>query len=265
MNLSVVRGCRVKELRKKQTEVNHLLRFRQNLPDFPNGMICVGEAPDFLVNTGHSYIGIEHTQWFRESDNPGGSPMRARESAEDKVLRLASSRHEARELPPIWINVLWALQNRPVATRVPELANELADLVELRLPEQGGEVAIRHPHPAWGSLPPEVSYLSIRRNKVSPKNIWVSTRGSFIPTLTSHDFQTRIEEKEGKITFYRQKCSQVWLLIVANGLEPSTFGELAPEIEEFSFKTSFARVFFLHHVDELVVELSTQGLRAGGA
>jgi hypothetical protein len=40
---------------------------------------------------------------------------------------------------------------------------------------------------------------------------------------------------------------------------------LAPEIEEFSFETSFDRIFFLHHADELVVELSTQGLRAGGA
>jgi hypothetical protein len=255
----------VKELRKKQTEVNHLLRFRQNLPDFPDGMICVGEAPDFLVNTGQGYVGIEHTQWFRESDNSNGSPMRARESTEDKVLRLASSRHEARGLPPVWVNVLWTLRDRTTTSRVPELANELADLVEVCLPEQGGEVAIKYPHPAWGSLPPEVSYLSVRRNKVSPKNLWVSTRGAFIPTLTPLDLQNRIEEKEGKLTSYRQKCSQVWLLIVANGLEPSTFGELAPEIEEFSFETSFDRVFFLHHADELVVELSTQGLGAGGA
>ncbi len=87
-------------------------------------------------------------------------------------------------------------------------------------------------------MPPELSYLSICRNKGSPKNLWVSTRGLFIPSLTSHDFQKRIEEKEGKVPSYRQKYSQVWLLIVANGLEPSTFGELAPGIEEFSFETS---------------------------
>ena len=56
----------------------------------------------------------------------------------------------------------------------------------------------------------------------------------------------------------------MWLLIVANGFEPPTFGQLAPEIEQFSFETSFDRVFFLHHADDLVVELSTQGLCAGG-
>jgi hypothetical protein len=254
----------VKELLKKQNEVSHLRRFQQNLPAFPDGMVCVGEAPDFLVNTRHGYVGLEHTQWFRETDNLGGSPMRARESTEDKVLRLASSRYEARELPPVWVNVLWSLQDQPTASRIHELANELAVLVEACLPEQGGEVAIKHRHPAWGSLPPEVSYLSIRRNKIFSKNLWVSTRGAFIPTLTPLDLQKRIKEKEGKIASYRRKCSQVWLLIVANGLEPSTFGELAPEIEEFRFETDFDRVFFLHYADELIVELNTRMLRAGG-
>ena len=255
----------MKELRKKQTELNHLLRFRQNLPDFPDGMICVGEAPDFLVNTGHGYVGIEHTQWFRESDNPNGSPVRARESTEDKVLRLASSRHEARGLPPVLVYVLWTHRDRPSVSRVPKLANELTDLVEACLPEQGGEVTIKHPHSAWGSLPPEVSYIFVRHNKVSTMNLWAPVRGASVPTLRPLDLHKRIEEKEDKVTSYRQKCSQVWLLIVANAFEPSTFGELAPEIEAFSFETSFDRVFFLHHADELVVELSMQGLRAGGA
>jgi hypothetical protein len=82
----------VKELLKKQTEVSHLLRFRQKLPAFPDGMVCVGEAPDFFVNIGHGYVGIEHTQWFRESGSRGGSRMCAREGKEDKILRLALSR-----------------------------------------------------------------------------------------------------------------------------------------------------------------------------
>jgi hypothetical protein len=46
-------------------------------------------------------------------------------------------------------------------------------------------------------------------------------------------------------TSYRQKCSQVWLLMVANGFEPSMHCELAPEVEGFQFETDFDRVFFL--------------------
>jgi hypothetical protein len=114
-------------------------------------------------------------------------------------------------------------------------------------------------------LPWEVSYLSIRRKRILSKNLWVPTRGAFVPTLTPLDLQKRIEEKEGKVTSYRQKCSQVWLLIVANGFEPSTFGELAPEVEEFPFETSFDRIFFLQHADELIVELSTRKWHTGNA
>jgi hypothetical protein len=198
----------VKGLLKKQSEVSHLLRFRQELPAFPDGMVCVGEAPDFLVNTGHGCVGIEYTQWFRESASPGGSRMRARESKEDKVLRLALSRYEGRGLPPVWVNVLWSIRDLPTS-RVPELAIALADLVEVYLPEQDGEVAIKHTHPAWRSLPWEVSYLSIRRKKILSKNLWVPTRGAFIPTLAPLDLQKRIRKKEGKVTSYRQKCSQV--------------------------------------------------------
>ncbi len=74
--------------------------------------------------------------------------MRAMENTEGKVLKLASSYYEARGLPPAWVNVLWTLRERPSTSRVPELANELANLVEVCLPEQGGEVAIKHPNPA---------------------------------------------------------------------------------------------------------------------
>ncbi len=179
-------------------------------------------------------------------------------------MRLASSRYESRGLPPVWVNVLWSLRDLDTS-RVPELANALADLVEVHLPEEDGEVAIKPPHPAWLSLPPEVSFLSIRRKKILSRNLWAPARGASVPTLKPLDLQKRIEEKDGKITSYRQKCSQVWLLIVANGFEPSTFGELAPEIEEFSFETNFDRVFFLHHADELVVELTTRGSRTGDA
>jgi hypothetical protein len=256
----------VKEVLKKETEFRHLRCFQKNLLGFPEGVTCIGEAPDFLVNTPNGYIGIEHTQFFRESDNPRGSRMRARENTEDKVLRLASTDHESKGLPPVWVNVLWNLDDLPTtSSRVPELASELANSVEDHLPKQDGEVAIKYPHPAWRSLPQEVSFLSIRRKEIFTRNLWVSTRASFIPTLTPLDLQRRIREKEDKVSSYREQCSQLWLLITANGLEPSTFCELGTEIEDFQFETSFDRVFFLHYADELVVELRTRGSRAGNA
>ena len=45
------------------------------------------------------------------------------------------------------------------------------------------------------------------------------------------------------------------LLIVARGFEPSTFGDLGPEVEGHRFESDFDRVFFLHHANEYVAEL----------
>jgi hypothetical protein len=52
----------------------------------------------------------------------------------------------------------------------------------------------------------------------------------------------------------------VWLLIVANGFEPSTHCDLAPEIKGFQFETNFDRVFYLHSFAGMVVELSTKDI-----
>jgi len=64
-----------------------------------------------------------------------------------------------------------------------------------------------------------------------------------------------MRDKEAKLPSYWQECQEVWLLIVAHGFEPSTFGELGPEVEDQEFETSFDRVFVLHHANEYVAEL----------
>jgi hypothetical protein len=59
---------------------------------------------------------------------------------------------------------------------------------------------------------------------------------------------------------YLHNGSQVWLLVVANGLEPSTQCELAPEIECSQFETDFDLAFFIHDFGGFVVELSTKDM-----
>ena len=134
----------------------------------------------------------------------------------------------------------------------------MADLVQEHLPVLGHEVAIRRSHPAWRSLPEEVGSLTVDRRINFSKNSWTSVRGGFVPTLTSSELQKIMRDKEAKVPSYRQECQEVWLLIVAHGFEPSTFGELGPQQEDYEFGSSFNRVFFLHHADEYVAELRVQ-------
>ena len=80
-------------------------------------------------------------------------------------------------------------------------------------------------------------------------------RTAFVPSIAPPDLQEILRKKESKVPSYRRSCREVWLLVVARGLEPSTFGNLGPEVESHRFESGFDRVFLLHHFDGVVTEL----------
>jgi hypothetical protein len=104
-------------------------------------------------------------------------------------------------------------------------------------------------------LPEEVASLYILRWRSISKDSWTPMRTAFVPTIAPPDLQGILRNKESKVPSYRRHCSEVWLLIVARGLEPSTFGDLGQEVEGHRFESSFDRVFLLHHFDGVVTEL----------
>jgi hypothetical protein len=242
---------------QKAREGAYLQRFRENLASFPEGEVVPSKHPDFLVKTQPRWIGIELTEYHvQEPDEGWGSPMRALEGTEDKVLRTASEQYQSKGLPPVVVNLLWHPHQALDRRRKSKLATDLANLVQEHLPELGHRVAIRYRrHPAWRSLPQEVESLTVDRQVNFSENSWTSVRGASVPTLTPPELQQIMWNKEAKMLSYRQQCREVWLLIVARGFEPSTHVDLGSEVEVHEFETTFDRVFFLHHADEYVAEL----------
>jgi hypothetical protein len=51
--------------KQKRKEFFYLDKFKESLPDFPDGVICLDERPDFLVKSASEIIGIEVTDFFR--------------------------------------------------------------------------------------------------------------------------------------------------------------------------------------------------------
>jgi hypothetical protein len=246
----------LQEAVKKARERAYLERFRENFADFPEGEGVSFEHPDFLIKTQSRRIGIELTEYHvQEPDEGWGSPMRAREGTEDMVLRTASRLYQSKGLPPVAVHVLWHPHQALRSRSIPELAADLANLVLEHLPEPGHEAAIRRSHPAWRSLPQEVTSLSVDRRINFSKNSWTSVRGAFVPTLTPSELQKIMRGKEAKVPTYRRQCREVWLLIVARGFEPSTHVDIGSEVESYRYESGFDRVFFLHHANEYVAEL----------
>jgi hypothetical protein len=182
---------------QKARERAYLERFREKFADFPEGEVVSFEHPDFLIKTQSRRIGIELTEYHvQEPDEGWGSPMRAQEGTEDKVLRTASAQYQSKGLPAVAVHVHWNSHQVFSSRRVQELAADLADLMQEKLPEPGHEAAIRHPHPAWQSLPQEVASLRIDRRINLSRNLWTSVRGAFVPTLTPSELQKIMRGKK---------------------------------------------------------------------
>jgi hypothetical protein len=68
-----------------------------------------------MTTEGHSlcgnwqgYTGIELTEYYRDYRNKYGSPLRAKETHEETVLKRASSGYTQRGLPPVHVGILWS-------------------------------------------------------------------------------------------------------------------------------------------------------------
>jgi hypothetical protein len=252
----------VKDVFKKQAETDHLNMFKQKFAGFPTGEIVPGESPDFTVDTRRGCIGIEIVGLFRDKIDVGGLVLRARERLQDKLLWQAAQLYESkhRDLPFVTVNVYWSAHVPVTKQRAPEIAAVFADLVAANLPETGGHIFLGYPHPAWKLLPAEVDHLFVHRPAGLPENVWGSSRGSAVPKLTPDDLSEVISKKESKLPVYRQGCSEVWCLIVSDGLAPSNHFEPTPEIESARYDTNFDRVFFLHYSHGTVLELNTNSV-----
>ena len=87
---------------QKAREWAYLQRFREKFADFPEGEVVPSERPDFLIRTQLRWIGIVLTEYHvQEPDEGWGSPMRALEGTEDKVLRTGSEQYQSKGLPPV--------------------------------------------------------------------------------------------------------------------------------------------------------------------
>jgi hypothetical protein len=250
---------KVKDAFKKQAETDHLNMFRNKFAGFPTGEIVPGESPDFTVEIQRGRIGIEIVGLYRDELDVGGLLLRARERLQDKLLGQAVQIYESlhRDLPFVEVNVHWSSHVPVAKSRVPEVAAVLAQLVATNLPDTGGQAFLGYPHHTWKRLPAEVDYLFVHRPAGLPEHAWGSSRGAAVPKLTPDDLREVISKKESKLPVYRQGCSEVWLLIVSDGLAPSNHFEPTPEIASARYDTDFDRVFLLHYSHGTVLEVNT--------
>jgi hypothetical protein len=87
------------------------------------------------------------------------------------------------------------------------------------------------------------------------ENKWRSSSSGWIPEIAPEYLQERIDQKELKLETYKSKCSELWLLIVADNLRIPSSVDLSDIAINHRYSTGFNRIFFFWNSSRSYVEL----------
>ena len=228
-------------------------RFREAYADFPRGEIHHSERPDFVIASPNARHGIELTE-LHQPGAPHGESMQAQESLQKRSLELAAEIFRRSGGPNIDASVSFSSSFLLGRGRIDTVAHALADAVGLRRLEPGQSVRL-----ARGSsdLPPEISEVRAFRGTHLSKSYWHSAGAFMVPTLRPQYLQDRINEKNRLLPEYLAQCDRCWLVLVADGFQPSGSLDLEESIIHHAFQSAFERIFFVQlfgtHVLRLVL------------
>ena len=108
-----------------------------------------------------------------------------------------------------------------------------------------------------GTVPSEVQSLWITAEEDEDAALWGVPRGGGVPELNRALLEARIAEKERLVPAYRERCSLLWLLLVADGFTPSTHFKIPAAIGHRPYETDFDRLFVFHYFYRQLIELPT--------
>lgn len=244
-----------REWDKKEQERFFLQRFLERM-----GVAAIGiegrEGPDFLVHLPDRSIGIEVTRLHIRESSP--EPLlQAVESVTERIISKAQKLYMGSDGIPALVTVLFGVNVRPEKVQRDSVARGLVGIV-LEMALQPGE------HQEWRSWDEE-NFESPLAEVIDTVYAWAvpdpgmarwrTSRVGWVAPLTPERLQSRIHEKSGKIDSYLRTTSENWLLIFANGMNPSQAFSVPGDFPSDQVSSPFERTFFYKYPDGDVLEI----------
>lgn len=238
----------------KIREFTHLEHFKEVCPFFPDGEIEYTEKPDFIVHAQDNFLGIEHTEIFQPGQSDGTSPQ-AQDNLSQRVVNKANDLYLEHNSQPLLVQILFnhrVIMNKKDVNR---LAEAIVRLIGMTPIELGNPITINRTTENSEYFPNEIVRLRIYAHPNGKENKWRSSSAGRIPEITPEYLQEKIDQKEQKLDNYESKCSEVWLLIVADDLRIPSSIDLAELASSHKYSTRFNRVFFFWNSTRHYIEL----------
>jgi hypothetical protein len=243
---------------RKEVERYQVETFRDVCAEFPAGEIIESEEPDFLIKINDGVLGVELTELYHESSH-SARPMQAVEKLTDSIVEEACSIHRTAGGPVLNVRVDMELSSKRVGkAQRTEIASKLAALVLKTRVDMDGYAELENDYEDLNTFPEEITRIRIQRNRFRSRALWSVPRAAFIPRLDVHLVQHRIDDKNERVTVYREKSREVWLVMVhtLHFSLASTF-EYSRETLDHTYHSYFDRTFLLNLFDRRSHELMT--------
>lgn len=238
---------------KKEWERRYFDRVKSLYGGLPSEMVIACEEPDFLVWNGEKNCGIEIVQYVR-GQGRDGSRLRWREELHNQIVASAKLKHEARSPIVLSVHVHWFHHRELRGSDVEWVSDELSKLVsEYELLAINESIAIEPDYRA--QINDFITRVSLRRRS-SGRNAWSNVEVG-PAEADGRELQDLISLKNVKVNTYLKKCSEVWLIIVADGQRISSSGELNNGVRQMKFESEFDNVLYFDAEAESVIELLT--------
>jgi hypothetical protein len=224
---------------KDDKEWKHFEMFRRLLSNFPAGDVRKVDPPaaDFRVDTPHGPLGIELARIIN-------APRREQERLRNAAVEAARLEFMQRGLPIVHASFFWSKKPLPRLSKIKQLGRALADFVAAHFPRsETAHLKLEWEELRAAGLDGLLNFVHIARVPGSsvlswgaPDAEWVGIHSALVPEL--------VAKKMKRLPEYRRSCTEVWLLLIADGEELSGMVDEAALAQQV-LEASFERIYLL--------------------
>jgi hypothetical protein len=242
---------------KRNKELNWLLAFQERYSECPHSGLEQPEPPAPDIIFPESGLGIEITEYSMGQGKTGSRP-RQFENVHQRIARAAQTAFEINCNYRLQVTILWTNFNEcPVLQEEKNIIQAIVRLVVTNTTTRQGKRFID-----WGpSNDPLLQKYGVEVN-IYPidgagQSCWSSNACFCFPPEAGR-IQTALDEKESKVSGYRQFCQNLWLLIIADGTFFSSQFSPDPNLSQTIFQSSFDRIFLLDVTRNAIYEFKAE-------
>jgi hypothetical protein len=104
-------------------------------------------------------------------------------------------------------------------------------------------------------FPDEIVAVRVAKLAALTKSHWSCPDAGLVPDVEPRQIQAVIDEKAGRLHDYRQECSAVWLVIVADGFSISTMHTVTRAAARHRYWSPFDRTLYFENFSRQAISL----------